>query len=286
MAEGYAKLLSSILDSSIWVEPDDVLRVWVTLLAMADRDGYVGASVSGIARRTHTVSVERVAECLELFQCPDPDSRSPESDGRRIRKVERGWLLINYKKIRDMHGQDTHEAEKERKRKWWQEHRSKAAKSSSSSSELDTTSASESKLDTSYGSVVANGSVSSGSLDRAQEVPTSEPKPRRKSGLAKSKSSPVDPPDPFVPTEATLKRAADNNRDWAKDWEACRDHHLKKGNPICDWQAALRTWLTNANKFEQLNLLGGAATRNGRDPRAGNCPQPNAKTNRPVIPGL
>lgn len=124
MADGYVKLLSSILDSSIWQEPDDVIRVWITMLAMADRDGFVGASVGGIARRTVTVSVERVRECLDLFQSPDIDSRSEEFEGRRIQKVDRGWLILNYAKIRDLHGAESQRAAK---RRWWKENRGKTS---------------------------------------------------------------------------------------------------------------------------------------------------------------
>lgn len=133
MSEGYVKILSSILDSSIWSEPDDVVRVWLTILAMADRDGYVGASVKGIARRAVTVSPERTAECLAMFEEPDEDSRSDEFEGRRIQKVDRGYLILNYRKIRDMHGA---EAAKARKRDWWNKNRGKESR-------LDTDTSSE-----------------------------------------------------------------------------------------------------------------------------------------------
>lgn len=124
MADGYVKILASILDSSIWAEDSDLCKVWITLLAMADRDGYVGASVGGITNRSRTVSREKVQQALELFQQPDEDSRTEDFEGRRIQKVDRGYLILNYKKIRDMHGA---EAVKASKRQWWAANRSKAA---------------------------------------------------------------------------------------------------------------------------------------------------------------
>jgi hypothetical protein len=33
---------------------------------------------------------------------PDPHSRTPEHEGRRVAKVEGGWLILNHKKYRDM----------------------------------------------------------------------------------------------------------------------------------------------------------------------------------------
>jgi hypothetical protein len=46
---GWTKLFSSIVTSSIWIEPNATLRVWVALLATADADGLVEGSVPGFA---------------------------------------------------------------------------------------------------------------------------------------------------------------------------------------------------------------------------------------------
>jgi hypothetical protein len=95
----YTKLFGSILDSSVWLESGPTRLTWITMLAMADRDGVVEASVPGLAKRA---GVER-NECeraLSLFLAPDPDSRSPEHEGRRITAVDGGWRLLNYDKYR------------------------------------------------------------------------------------------------------------------------------------------------------------------------------------------
>jgi hypothetical protein len=99
LGESYAKLLSSITDSSVWDEDNETRIVWITLMAMANKYGYVGASVPGIARRAR-VPIEAVEVALGKFQSPDPHSRSPEFEGRRVERVERGWLLLNYTRIR------------------------------------------------------------------------------------------------------------------------------------------------------------------------------------------
>lgn len=116
MSETYTKLFSSITRSSVWLEDDQTLRVWVTMLALADRHGFVGASVGGLAA-TARVPVEKTREALAKFLAPDPDSRSPEHEGRRIEVADRGWTLLNYERFRDMRDEEARkEYERNRKR--------------------------------------------------------------------------------------------------------------------------------------------------------------------------
>lgn len=103
----YAKLFGSILSSSIWSEDSDTCKVWVTLLAMQDREGFVFGSVSGLARVT-ALPRDKVQAVIEKFLGPDPDSsdltRVPEREGRRIEVIEGGWKLLNanfYRELRD-----------------------------------------------------------------------------------------------------------------------------------------------------------------------------------------
>lgn len=97
---GFVKLFSSITDSSIWGESPEVCKVWITMLAMSDSKGYVGASLPGLAARAR-VSIEATASALELFMSPDKYSRSQEFEGRRVEVADRGWLLLNYSAFRE-----------------------------------------------------------------------------------------------------------------------------------------------------------------------------------------
>lgn len=96
---GYTKLFSSITDSTVWREPDRTRLVWITMLAMADADGYVAASVPGLADRAR-VPLEDCLKALEAFKSPDEWSRTKEYDGRRIVDVDGGWQLLNHGKYR------------------------------------------------------------------------------------------------------------------------------------------------------------------------------------------
>lgn len=110
----FAKLDSGIVDSTLWMQPHDVLRVWVAMLAKADASGYVRASVPSMAHLC-MVPIERLETILKILVSPDPYSRTPDDDGRRIREVDGGWELINYLAYRNSRDTST---QRERKREW------------------------------------------------------------------------------------------------------------------------------------------------------------------------
>ncbi len=97
---GYAKLFSDIVDSSIWDEDAETRIIWVTMLALADPSGFVRGSVGWLAGKAR-VSNETCARAIKRFESPDPHSRNPEYEGRRIESFDRGWLLLNYVEHRD-----------------------------------------------------------------------------------------------------------------------------------------------------------------------------------------
>ena len=97
---GYAKVHSTILDSSLWEESAETRLVWITMLVMAGPGGLVEATASAIARRAR-VSKESAISALDTLARPDPESRTSDHDGRRIEKVEGGWLILNHSRYRE-----------------------------------------------------------------------------------------------------------------------------------------------------------------------------------------
>ncbi len=69
------------------------------MLAMADQRGRVWASIPGLANRAR-IPVEDARVAIATFLAPDPDSRSPENEGRRIEVIDGGWRLVNHEKYR------------------------------------------------------------------------------------------------------------------------------------------------------------------------------------------
>lgn len=120
---GFTKLFSNIVTSTIWQENNQTRIVWITLLALADKNGKVNATVPGLANIAK-VTISECEAAIEKFLSPDKYSRSQEHEGRRIEVVEGGWRLLNYDKYRAIgRGEDRKEyllgkkrEERERKR--------------------------------------------------------------------------------------------------------------------------------------------------------------------------
>lgn len=125
----FAKIDENILRSTVWMEPD-VCRVFITMLLVArpyevtepleawdlreikmagyqippGRYGMVEASAPGIAQ-TAVMPLEKTLECLEKLSSEegDPFSKSLVDgfNGRRIARVDGGFLILNFEKYRN-----------------------------------------------------------------------------------------------------------------------------------------------------------------------------------------
>lgn len=114
----YTKLANSILTSTVWMESDQTRIVWLTLLAMCDKNGEVQASVPGLANVAR-VSVESCEKAMQLFLSPDPYSRTKTDEGRRIEEIDGGWMVLNHEKYRDLASDsDTKKKAAERQRRY------------------------------------------------------------------------------------------------------------------------------------------------------------------------
>lgn len=96
----WAPLWSGSPDSSLWDEPDFVFKVFMTMLAVKDADHIVRLSAYQIARKSRKTEQE-VLEALRILSSPDSKRLEPqEHEGRRIKLVEEGWLLLNGEKYK------------------------------------------------------------------------------------------------------------------------------------------------------------------------------------------
>ncbi len=116
----YTKLFSTIVTSTIWQEPDRTRIVWITMLALSDKNGEIHASIPGLAR-VAGVPVEDCEKALAAFLSPDGYSRTTEHEGRRIAKIDGGWELLNFQKYRLLASTaDTLAKNANRQKKWRQ----------------------------------------------------------------------------------------------------------------------------------------------------------------------
>ena len=98
----YNKLYTKILDSSIWLEPNPTRIVWITFLAAMDEDGFAQfSSVRNLANRA-MVTVEEATAAVQTLENPDGESANKEHDGRRIERVDGGWMILNAGLYRDI----------------------------------------------------------------------------------------------------------------------------------------------------------------------------------------
>lgn len=96
----YVKLFSSILDSSVWSEDAPTRIMWITMLAMADPEGVVLASLDGLAHRARLEPVD-AERALTRLEGPDPNTRDG-TDGRRVERIVGGWQIFNYQHYREI----------------------------------------------------------------------------------------------------------------------------------------------------------------------------------------
>jgi hypothetical protein len=97
----YTKLFGTLINSTVWLEDNETRILWITMLAMADKNGEVKSSVPGLCKQAQ-ISLEGCLKALGKFSAPDPLSTSQDYDGRRIEAINGGWLLLNYGRYRRM----------------------------------------------------------------------------------------------------------------------------------------------------------------------------------------
>lgn len=116
----WAPLFARIVDSSLWLEPDYVVKVFLTMMAKKDADMIVRGSAFNISQWAKK-SEQDTLDALKILSSPDTKRIEKQPfDGRRIERVEDGWLILNGKLYRDLM---VKENERARKKRWAAEHR-------------------------------------------------------------------------------------------------------------------------------------------------------------------
>lgn len=250
MADAYTPIFRSILTSTIWLEAPHVKVVWLTMLLMCDRNGLVEGAIPGIANAA-VVTVDQCREAIEVLLAPDPDSRTPEFDGRRLEKVDGGWKILNHKKHREKMGlAATGNA-------------ARVARHRAKKKLLEQGVTGETLRN---GETLANNDLDPRSLD--QEEKREETRVTRSK---KPKAVAVECPEFMKPTDATIAVGVITGRSWIADFAAMRDWALAKGERKVDWQAALRGWMRRAAEG-QGKFAGGQGQRRPTTPRQPSAP--------------
>lgn len=241
MSGGFAKLDGGIVDSTLWMQPHDVLRVWIAMLAKCDSYGIVKASVPAMAHLC-MVPIERLEQILTILTSPDPYSRTPDEDGRRLRTVEGGWLILNYVKYREL-VQTKAQSHAERQRKYRE------------------------RLNERDRRVTSDASVTQSVTSDAEAEAEAKAEKKQDQELvphsAKSRAARL--PKDWQPTDELLRWAEDARPDVDAKTEAekFRDYwHAKAGRDACkaDWPATWRNWIRNSRGSKNANGRQGGST--------------------------
>ncbi len=236
----FVKLDTEMLDSTIWMDRP-AREIFITSLLLASPKefseaqkqievgaleytgweappgwyGYVPASGPGIIHRAQ-VPEEEGREALKRLGSPEPESRSQAFGGRRMVRIDGGFLILNYMKYRDKdHTSPVRSAR----------YRARLKEAASHRDVLDNT---------------PRHAVTS----HTRDMPYASDLSSLKSEKSKSRAKPKLPmPDGFAPDQVAIALASERGVDLKSELPQFVDHHLKLGNAFVSWQAALRTWI-------------------------------------------
>jgi len=97
---GHTKLDDQLGDSSLMACPSDTFKVFIYMLSRCGPDGIARTSPPGISSHCY-LPLDVVRKAIKTLEGPDPDSRSMADEGRRIRRADGGFFIINYWKFRE-----------------------------------------------------------------------------------------------------------------------------------------------------------------------------------------
>jgi len=218
----FVKLHGEILDSSVWSEPHATRIVWITMLAMADQDGVVRASIGGLAHRAR-VTNEECRAALACFLGPDPDSRD-RTTGERIEEVPGGWLILNHGNFRE---KQTREQALTAARV--AKHRARRAAETREELEVD-------------GNAGSNGVTRGNAASPSEADADAEADQRQKGERAEARDR--------VPTTSGSRRQAERPDDVAPDlWSAFLANRAAKKKPLTP-----KAWQLITNRFKEAGV--------------------------------
>lgn len=112
---GYTPLFDSALDGTLYGKWPHT-GIWTCLLSQCNRHGEIDVVPALIAAKIG-VPVETLLECIADFMKPDPGSRTPAFEGRRLELIEPGtrnwgWRVINHSGYRNRARKASYDADR------------------------------------------------------------------------------------------------------------------------------------------------------------------------------
>ena len=122
---GFTKLDSGIINSSIWFEHSDVLKVFIAFWTKSDKNGKVLADERALFRDSCLVDIDGNPKGYDYFKkvlnklmSEDAASKSKKENGKRILQIDASeWYIVNYEQYRDFSYSNSPDAIKKRKQR-------------------------------------------------------------------------------------------------------------------------------------------------------------------------
>jgi len=114
----FVKIYRSLWDGTLGQQPD-AWAVFIFMLAHCDADGVIQMTPGAIAAGSG-LTIKKVRRGIEILEQPDPESRTPDEEGRRIVRLDGrrswGWRIVNYLPYRESTDAERKAAERHRKK--------------------------------------------------------------------------------------------------------------------------------------------------------------------------
>lgn len=105
----YGKIFDSMYEGTLYGQWEAIVT-FQQFIVLCDADGVVDMTPPAISART-SIPLEIITKGIKTLSDPDPYSRTPGADGRRIELIDEhrpwGWVIVNHKKYQSLQDADT-----------------------------------------------------------------------------------------------------------------------------------------------------------------------------------
>lgn len=105
----YGKIFDSMYDGTLYGLWEAIVT-FQQMIVLADADGIVDMTPQAMAART-SIPLEIIQAGLKVLEAPDPYSRTPGQDGKRIERIDEhrpwGWHIVNHEKYKHLKDSDS-----------------------------------------------------------------------------------------------------------------------------------------------------------------------------------
>lgn len=241
----YGKVFRQMYKGSMSMAGWEAIVTMQQLIVLADRHGEVDMTPQAISGET-TIPLEIIQKGLALLEQPDPESRSPDEEGRRIVRLNPsrswGWRVVNYQHYRELRDE---EARRDYQRQYWHKRKDKNSTALNKTQPNSTHAEAEVEAD-------ADKKLASA---------------RREARKARAQPMPAD--FTLTPERQAYAEKQLPNVDAKALFDSFLDHHRAKGTMFCDWNAAWQNWVRRAFTYGYPQRKG----LNGKPARAEPTPE-------------